>query len=168
VFAGLADPAAIQQTLDKLPLDLSAPTDDRPFFFHTLRWGDLLRSELYDQGVTRFNMQAVFILAASLLVTVGLTVLCIVLPLLLTANRRALRGATPLFVFFGAIGVGFMLIEISQMQRLNVFLGHPTYGLAVALFSLLLSSGLGRLRRSSGSRERLGVGARLVLLLLAL
>jgi len=36
-----------------------------------------------------------------------------------------------------------MLIEISQMQRLIVFLGNPIYSLSVVLFSLLLSSGLG-------------------------
>jgi hypothetical protein len=36
-----------------------------------------------------------------------------------------------------------MLIEISQMQRLIAFWGHPTYALSVVLFSLLLSSGLG-------------------------
>ncbi len=36
-----------------------------------------------------------------------------------------------------------MLVEISQMQRLTVFLGHPSYGLAVLLFTLLLSSGVG-------------------------
>ena len=47
------------------------------------------------------------------------------------------------FVFFLGIGFGFMLVEISQMQRLIVFLGHPIYSLAVVLFSLLLSSGLG-------------------------
>lgn len=29
------------------------------------------------------------------------------------------------------------------MQRLNVFLGHPTYALSVSLFSMLLSSRLG-------------------------
>jgi hypothetical protein len=36
-----------------------------------------------------------------------------------------------------------MLVEISQMQRLIVFLGHPAYGLSTVLFALLLSSGLG-------------------------
>ena len=36
-----------------------------------------------------------------------------------------------------------MLVEISQMQRLIIFLGHPTYGLSVVLLALLLSSGLG-------------------------
>ncbi len=36
-----------------------------------------------------------------------------------------------------------MLVETSQVQRLIVFLGHPTYGLSVVLFALLLSSGIG-------------------------
>jgi predicted membrane-bound spermidine synthase len=49
----------------------------------------------------------------------------------------------PLLAFFVAIGLGFMLIETSQMQRLIIALGHPTYGLSVVLFALLLSSGLG-------------------------
>ena len=45
--------------------------------------------------------------------------------------------------YFCAIGMGFMLIEISQMQRLMVFLGHPVYGLSVVLFTILLFSGIG-------------------------
>src|SRR5256885_14610676 len=36
-----------------------------------------------------------------------------------------------------------MLIEISQMQRLMVFLGHPVYGLSVILFTILLFGGIG-------------------------
>src|SRR5262249_10095145 len=71
-----------------------------------------------------------------------------------------------LFVFFGAIGLGFMLIEISQMQRLIVFLGHPTYGLSVVLFALLLASGLGS-RLTAGVDDSAALAAaRLRLLLL--
>jgi hypothetical protein len=36
-----------------------------------------------------------------------------------------------------------MLIEISQVQRFMLFLGHPVYALSVVLFVLLLSSGAG-------------------------
>ena len=38
-----------------------------------------------------------------------------------------------------------MLVEISQLQRLTIFLGHPAYSLSVVLFSLLVSSGVGSL-----------------------
>jgi hypothetical protein len=41
------------------------------------------------------------------------------------------------------IGLGFMLVEIGLIQRLSLFLGHPVYGLAVGLFAIILSTGIG-------------------------
>jgi hypothetical protein len=54
-----------------------------------------------------------------------------------------LTTLTPPVAYFSAIGMAFMLIEISQMQRLMVFLGHPVYGLGVVLFTILIFSGIG-------------------------
>ena len=51
----------------------------------------------------------------------------------------------PFYVFFAAIGLGFLFVEISQFQRLGVFLGHPTYALTVVLFTVLVFSGIGSL-----------------------
>ena len=65
------------------------------------------------------------------------------LPFIRLARRMPLSVLTPPVTYFCAIGMGFMLIEISQMQRLMVFLGHPVYGLAVVLFTILLFSGIG-------------------------
>src|SRR5262249_19605172 len=59
------------------------------------------------------------------------------------SRREGLHGGGPLLAYFACIGLGFMFVEISQMQRLILFLGHPIYGLSVILFSLLLSGGLG-------------------------
>jgi hypothetical protein len=70
-------------------------------------------------------------------------VLCIFVPLALTAKKAVLKGALPHLVFFLSIGLGFMFIEISQMQRLMIFLGHPTYALSVVLFTLLIGGGIG-------------------------
>jgi hypothetical protein len=36
-----------------------------------------------------------------------------------------------------------MFVEIALMQRLSMFLGHPAYGIGVALFCLLLAGGAG-------------------------
>jgi hypothetical protein len=38
-----------------------------------------------------------------------------------------------------------MMVEIGQLERLIVFLGHPIYGLTVVLFVLLIASSLGSL-----------------------
>jgi hypothetical protein len=139
-FAQLAsggDPAA------GFSVDIAPPTDDRPFFFNMLRLSDVPDRNVLEKLPDDFNLQAVRILGGLLVLVLALTTLCVIGPLLLTSDRRKLRGTVPLFTFFTAIGFGFMLVEISQIQRLIVFLGHPTYGLSVLLFSLLLSSGVG-------------------------
>jgi hypothetical protein len=58
-------------------------------------------------------------------------------------------------MYYAGIGLGFMLVEISQLQRLIVFLGHPVYGLTVVLFAVLLSSGSGSLVSERIAPDRL-------------
>ena len=89
-----------------------------------LRLRDIFNFSLYNQGVTTFNMRAVFVLGVLLAVVVFLTLAFIIGPLILTTEKVALRGALPISAFFGFIGLGFMFVEISQMQRL-VFPGSP-------------------------------------------
>jgi hypothetical protein len=71
----------------------------------------------------------------------------------------------PPVTYFCAIGIGFMLIEISQMQRLMVFLGHPVYGLAVVLFTILLFGGIGSATVGEHVPRRSAVITRVVALL---
>jgi hypothetical protein len=79
-----------------------------------------------------------------------------------------LSALTPPVAYFCAIGMGFMLIEISQMQRLMVFLGHPVYGLSVVLFTILLFSGIGSTTVGAYSPRPGAVTARVVALLTTL
>ncbi|MGH9674847.1 MAG: hypothetical protein ACRD44_16855, partial [Bryobacteraceae bacterium] len=46
-------------------------------------------------------------------------------------------------LYFIFIGAGFMLIQMSLIQRFVLLLGHPTYALTVIIFSMLVWSGLG-------------------------
>jgi len=142
-FATIASGKDLKKFMKKFPINIAAPTDDKPFFFHMLRLRNMFNRELWKQGIVSFNMKAISILGVLLIVVFGLTFLCIIVPLILTTKKTILRGTLPFFIFFTAIGFGFMLVEISQMQRLIIFLGHPTYSLSVVLFTLLLSSGLG-------------------------
>jgi hypothetical protein len=57
-----------------------------------------------------------------------------------------------------------MLIQIGLVQRFAVYLGHPTYTLAIVLFSMLLFTGIGsllseRVRLRAGGRFRMLPGA---------
>ncbi|HEY0715000.1 MAG TPA: hypothetical protein VGF45_20130 [Polyangia bacterium] len=124
------------------PHDISAPTDDRPFFFHMLRLRNTFNPSQWEIGGMGVNLRAVSILGVLLLLVVYLTAKTIIVPLRRSPQKPP-AGSQPLFVYFGAIGTGFMLVEIAQMQRLNLFLGHPSYALCTVLFTLLLASGIG-------------------------
>ncbi len=169
-FEALGQGGDIDKIAAASPLNISPPTDNNPFFFHMLRFRDMFNTEIWKRAVFRSNLMAVVILGSLLIVVLGLTFLCIIVPLILTTEKSALKGSRAFFLFFAAIGFGFMLVEISQLQRLTVFLGHPTYSLSVVLFALLLSGGLGSYTtwRIDGNRI-VGSGARrLLFLLLAL
>src|SRR5205823_14536276 len=78
-------------------------------------------------------------LAISLLAVIAF----LILPLAFHAPARGIK-ILPLF-YFVAVGLGYILVEITFIQRLVLFLGHPTYALTVVVFLLLLSSGIGSL-----------------------
>jgi SAM-dependent methyltransferase len=136
LMSGKADAAYFAS----LPENISPSTDDNPFFFYTARFGDFISKPR--AALTQNNA------AISMTLMLIVTALCaclyyIVGPYIRLARRMPLPVLTPPLAYFCAIGMGFMLIEISQMQRLMVFLGHPVYGLSVVLFTILLFSGIG-------------------------
>jgi hypothetical protein len=152
------------------PLDVSPATDDRPFFFNVFRFSDLLDPPTQSQE--DYGRETILFLACVLAITVLMAAFLILVPLGLAARRRGLaRPPRWLLVFFGALGAGFMLVEMPTIQRLSVYLGRPVYSLAVVLFSLLLFSSLGGLysqRRLEATSPRMrGVFALLVGLIVA-
>lgn len=145
IMARLLEPGDIGPVLASLPINVAAPTDDSPFFFNMLRLKDFLGGTHSGGLQSTVNSRAVSLLVTLAFVVTFLTAGCVVLPLFLRADRGALRGTRTDLLYFAAIGLGFMFVEIAIMQRLNIFLGHPVYGLSVTLFSLLLFCGLGSL-----------------------
>jgi hypothetical protein len=121
--------------------DIRPTTDDRPFFFHT--------TKLENQFDVAFGRTMLFGNGLSALMTLlgistALVVLFVIGPLIFAGRGQARpRGWFAWLVYFGALGAGFMLIEVSVLQRFVLLLGHPVYSLTVTLFSLLLGTGLG-------------------------
>jgi Spermine/spermidine synthase domain len=144
--------------------DISPPTDDRPFFFSTIQGASW---NIWKQGSNSEGNAASFLMNLLVLVLI-LTVVCVFLPLLMTVRKLPSKGMWSFFLFFAAIGIGFMMIEISQMQRLAIFLGHPTYSLSVVLFTLLLSSGIGSYLTGKISQTEILKSGMVCLLLLLL
>ena len=126
--------------------DISAVNDNRPFFFYIVQPRGLFT---FLQGATKASAdykvnKAVPLLFELLGISIVAVGVMIVLPPLLLGTRIPRNRSVQIFLlYFLAIGVGYILIEVALIQKFVLFLGHPTYALTVVIFSLLLSSGLG-------------------------
>jgi hypothetical protein len=119
-------------------------TDGAPFFFFTLKTGYVVRNILAGTGHGidwRINL-GVVVLGMVLVISLVAVLAFLVLPLMVHGGDSRSAGVTGL-LYFIAIGLGYILVEISLIQRFVLFLGHPTYALTVVVFLLLLSSGAG-------------------------
>lgn len=101
------------------------PTDDSPFYF----------------AREPVPQQMVILLATVLGISAGLSVLLVWNAKKKKARMDAASGFHVLFAVF--IGLGFMILEITFIQRFLLLLGTPIMALTVILFSILLSSGIG-------------------------
>jgi SAM-dependent methyltransferase len=135
-------------------LDLTPPTDNRPFFFNQLPLHNLATfvgetipnlSEGVADGNLRATMTLALLIVLSFCLVVGTTVIPL-RPAIADVGRRLATGGTAYFLLIGA---GFMCAEIGLLQRMSVFLGHPIYSLSIVLFSMILSAGAGSMASDS-------------------
>ncbi len=119
-----------------------APVDDNaPFFFFTLKPGQVFSG---DQGGIDWKVNlGVAVLGVVLVVSATAVASFLILPMALSKQARSGRNIR--LLYFVAIGLGYILVEIAFIQRFVLFLGHPTYALTVVVFLMLLSSGIGSL-----------------------
>ncbi len=136
ISRGQVDFSDLERSLKEEGVDVSSVTDNSPFFYK------------FQVGIPQAVSQ-VFWSAMVMMILVAL-----VPPLYLRRrlpNHHKRRGSKRGFnknqlrfvVLFLMLGIGFMLAEISLIQRLVLFLGQPVLSLTVLLFSLLVGAGIG-------------------------
>ena len=145
------------------PINVAPCTDDRPFVgqmgcWKNVRWERPAKLAGYD--VAGYPLSQLVLLVI-LLVTIVLVLPLNLLPYL---SRRPRLHATP-WLFFFAIGVAFMSVEVVLIQKYTLFVGPSVYSVATILLALLLGSALGS-RSAARLSTTLAFGGLLVWLLL--
>ncbi|MGH9501548.1 MAG: hypothetical protein ACRD20_01720 [Terriglobales bacterium] len=125
------------------PYDVSPVTDNAPFFFFTLKLDQILHPKSLRQGMDWKVNLGVAVLGMVLAISLLAVLAFLVLPLAMGAQGQQPRPLR--LLYFIAVGLGYILVEIAFIQRFVLFLGHPVYALTVVVFLLLLSSGAGSL-----------------------
>lgn len=119
------------------------PADDnRPYFSQFLRWESALHArELFGRYAFPFLEIGSLIIALTLVQISALAFLLILLPLV----RKDLRvsGLARTLLYFGALGLGYMFVEMVLIQRFILYLGHPLYAAAAVIGAMLIFSGAG-------------------------
>jgi SAM-dependent methyltransferase len=165
------------------PYNISPVYDSNPFFFFTLKTGDVLKKIFSGTGRGmdwRINL-GVTVLFMVFAISVVAVVAFLILPLWLVGKTKGpstspaaagfarddtsklithdSRLKTHNLLYFIFVGLGFILVEIALIQRFVLFLGHPTYALTVVVFLMLLASGAGSFlsKRAVGESARVWV-----------
>ncbi|HVU00747.1 MAG TPA: hypothetical protein VHE30_03315 [Polyangiaceae bacterium] len=124
--------------------DISPTTDDRPYFFSYMKWRHPLDSYEHLGDIPSVSQGNPLFILGQLAVSILLSALLVLLPV---ARRTDLpkSGTGRFLVYFAGLGLGFVFIEVSVIQKLTLFLGQPVHSLTVTLFSLLVFTGVGSL-----------------------
>ena len=157
---------------DAYPFYVRPATDNRPYFFQFARFDSLFKMfGTIGRNALPFVEWGYPLLLATLIQATLAGLVLILLPLLfsrqrLTAEPRTGWETQPLrhptetgtttphgasvkkwrvLTYFLCLGVGFMLIEMSFIQKFILLLSYPTYAVAVVLCAFLIFAGLGSL-----------------------
>jgi SAM-dependent methyltransferase len=153
--------------LKNYKFNLHPATDDRPYFFHFLKWRDLPEIlSLRNQGGMPLLEWGYLVLIATLLQAILASIVLVLMPLWFLAretpseplNMSRLR----VFAYFFSVGLAFLFVEIAFIQKFILFLHHPVYAVAAVLAAFLMFAGVGSAasKRWAGSgRHRTGVAA---------
>lgn len=141
---------AVESALTGLPggrrsglFDLSPVTDDSPYFHRFLKLRSLpeFRRLLGNQWVPFVEWGMVFLLL-SLAVSLGLAAVCLLFPLAFARLRETAGGAS-FAAYFSALGLAYMLVELTYLKIGILILGDPIRAATAAIGGFAFFSGLG-------------------------
>jgi len=126
--------------------DITPVSDNRPFFFYTVQPRDVADFILQTNSKSadlKVNVAVPKLFDAMFVSIVAVGIILVLPPLVLGTKLPHDSSVRGFLLYFLAIGMGYILIEVAMIQKFVLFLGHPTYALTVVIFSMLVSSGLG-------------------------
>jgi len=108
---------SFEQFIDGFDMRAAPVTDDNPFFFH------------FERGIPATLLQ--------------ILIIGFIGTLLLFVPFARKKGNLKPSIYFGLLGMGFMMIQIPLIQRFILYLGHPTPAFSYILAAMLAGCGIG-------------------------
>ncbi len=127
--------------------DISPVTDSRPYFYHGFRWSTWTQLKAQAGSQWPLFVEWSYLLELLALPTVtACAALLIFTPLLLGPTRHQLKSiSAPVISYFSAIGLGFMLVEILLLQKVQLLMNSATDAFTLVVTAMLTGAGVGSL-----------------------
>lgn len=143
-FQRLLHPATREDFNRDYLFDISVVHDENPFFHYFLKIKNAREIYRVMGEKWQFFVEEGYLLPVVLLQVLMITLVLILLPRLTVHKKRYRRlHIVRTLSYFAFLGIGFMFVEISLIQKMILPLENPSYAAAAVLSSLLISSGLG-------------------------
>jgi hypothetical protein len=143
------DQAEVRALIDAYGKDISVVTDDKPFFWHFSSFGHVLSNltdpiDIFSPDPEEVIGERVMLLL--LAISALYAAIFLFAPFVTVREQwRSMPFKGNSGLYFACLGLGFMLYEITLIQRLVLFLGYPTLSLTVTLAAILIFTGIGAL-----------------------
>jgi hypothetical protein len=144
-----------QGFINDYPFDVTPVRDENPFFHYYLKLSTI--KEIYSLMGEKWQyfVEEGYILPVVFLQVIGFSLILILLPAYSPGTEEGVhdkggtsrneRAGKMLLPYFAFLGLGFMFVEVSLIQRMIFPLENSSYAFATVLTSLLISSGIGSL-----------------------
>jgi len=134
-----------KQLYKKYIFDIRPATDNRPYYSAYMKTSNIGEMARHIGQVPEVWGQ--LLLFGTLLQSIIFGLIIIILPVV--GRWRAIfsrrKGTLGVIVYFGALGLGYMMAEIYLMQRFVFFLADPIYSSSIVITTMLVFSGFGSL-----------------------
>ncbi len=125
--------------------DIRPVRDDRPFFHYFLKLENIREIYRVMGEKWQFFIEEGYLLPVLFIEMLVLGAMLIIAPLVRMRGKDAAGGRRrpAVFIYFASLGLAFMFIEVSLIQRMILPLENPPYAASAVILSLLVSSGMG-------------------------
>jgi len=132
-----------QELYKKYIFDIRPATDNRPYYTTYLKLSNIGAMARHIGQIPEVWGQ--LLLFGTLLQSILFGFLIVIIPMAggWRAIFRRRRGTLGVILYYGALGLGYMMAEIYLMQRFNFYLADPIYSSSIVLTTMLIASGIG-------------------------
>jgi len=149
-FKKILNPEARKRFADAYIFDVKPVRDDNPFFHYYLKLKNIKAIYKTMGEKWQYFIEEGYILPAVFIQVLFLSLILMILPIIKYGKAKVERKNNlnlnlNLLPYFAFLGIGYMFVEVSLVQKMIFPLENPSYAVTTVLASILISSGIGSL-----------------------